>query len=51
MMAAWAMHRLGFKSKAETTLAAVKKVARKDKPIFETILRLMSAIHPAKAAK
>ena len=51
MMAAWAMHRLGFESKAETTLAAVKKVARKDKPIFETILRLMNAIHQAKAAK
>ena len=51
MMAAWAMHRLGFKSKAETTFAAVKKVARKDKPIFETIHRLMSAIHPAGAAK
>ncbi|MCH2368307.1 MAG: hypothetical protein MK554_13985, partial [Planctomycetes bacterium] len=51
MMAAWAMHRLGFESKAEATLATVKKVARKDKPIFETILRLMSAIHPARAAK
>ena len=50
-MAAWAMHRLGFESKAETTLASVKKVARKDKPIYETILRLMSAIHPARAAK
>ena len=51
MMAAWAMHRLGFESKAETTFSAVKKAARKDKPIFETIHRLMSAIHPAGAAK
>jgi arylsulfatase A-like enzyme len=46
MMAAWAMHRLGFKSKSESTLAAVKKVAKKDKPFFESIHRWMNAVHP-----
>jgi HEAT repeat protein len=51
MMAAWAMHRLGFESKAEATLAAVKKVARKDKAIFESIHRLMNATHPTKGGK
>ena len=51
MMAAWAIHRLGFKSKAEATLAAVKKIARKDKAIFESIHRLMNATHPTKGEK
>ena len=40
------MNRLGFKSKSESTLAAVKKVAKKDKPFFESIHRWMNAVHP-----
>ena len=46
MMAAWAMHRLGFEKKAEATLAEVKKAAKKDKPLFESIQRWINAVHP-----
>jgi arylsulfatase A-like enzyme len=51
MMAAWAMHRLGFESKAKATLATVEKVARKDKPLFESVHRWMNAIHPTNGGK
>ena len=47
MMAAWAMHRLGFEKKAEATLAEVKKAAKKDKPFLESIHRWMNAVHPS----
>ena len=51
MMAAWAMHRLGFESKAEATLAKVEKVARKDTPLFDSVHRWMNAIHPTQGGK
>jgi len=46
MMAAWAMHRLGDKRKAEATFAQVGKIAKMDKPLFESIQRWINAVHP-----
>ena len=51
MMAAWAVHRLGFEEKADATFAAVKKVAMKDKPLLESIHRWMNAAHPRERLK
>ena len=49
MMAAWAMHRLGSKKKAEATFAAVEEIAKKDKPLLESIHRWMNAVHPPRS--
>ena len=46
-MAAWAMHRLGYEKKAETTFAEVKNASKKDKPLLESIHRWMNAVHPS----